>query len=62
VITRREEVLRPAAWRLAGAALLVQEQISHWRAVGRHCLAEAERCRSMQEVALDLRQRLEQAK
>jgi hypothetical protein len=47
----------------------VQAQIGYWRAVGKlewaealeQCLAKAERCQSMQEVALDLRQRLEQA-
>jgi hypothetical protein len=47
----------------------VQAQIGYWRAVGKleweealeQCLAKAERCQSMQEVVVDLRQRLEQA-
>jgi hypothetical protein len=47
----------------------VESQISYWRAVGKldwaealeQCLAKAERCQAMQDVVLDLRQRLEQA-
>ena len=48
----------------------VEGQIGYWwRAVGKmewaealeECLAKAERCQSMQDVALDPRQRLEQA-
>lgn len=47
----------------------VKSQISYWRAVGKHnwaealeqCLAKAERCQSMKDVVLDLRQRLERA-
>jgi hypothetical protein len=44
----------------------VESQISYWRAVGKHewadalerCLAKAQGCQNMQDVALDLRQRL----
>ena len=47
----------------------IDAQISYRRAVGKHdwadaleqCLAKAERCQSMQDVVLDLRQQLEQA-
>ncbi len=43
-------------------------RVTYWRAVGKpewadaleQCLAKAERCQTMQDVALDLRQRLEQ--
>jgi hypothetical protein len=47
----------------------VETVIGYWRAVGKRewaealelCLAKADRCQAMQDVALDLRQRLEQA-
>ena len=47
----------------------VDSQISYWRALGKHdwadaleeCLAKAERCQAIQEVIVDLRQRLEPA-
>jgi hypothetical protein len=48
---------------------LVELQIGYWQSVGKHswaealerCLAEAQRSRTMCDVALDLRQRLNQA-
>jgi len=51
------------------AQQLVQVQIDYWRAVGKsnwaealeQALAKAERCQSMQDVIVDLRQRLEHA-
>jgi cytochrome c-type biogenesis protein CcmH/NrfG len=51
------------------ARYLVEGQVTYWRAVGKpewadaleQCLAKAERCQTMQDVVLDLRQRLAQA-
>ncbi len=51
------------------AKYLVGGLVTYWRAIGKpewvdtleQCLAKAERCQTMQDVVLDLRQRLERA-